>query len=137
MMAAAELPYPVSDSDSAEFWAGCANGQLLISFCAACYRYFFYPRQHCPRCGNGTPTMRAVSGLGSIYAWTRVHRAPPAFRGEAPYVVALVDLDEGVRLMTRIDALGEAEPRVGARVHVQFRPGPGDFAFPWFVLGDH
>jgi uncharacterized protein len=129
-----DRPYPAADSDSAPFWAGCGAGKLLITCCQVCQHRSLYLRGHCPNCGISEPARQEASGQGTIYAWTRVFRAPAAFKDEAPYVVALVELSEGVRIMARID-LGEAgEPAVGARVTVDFRPGPAGFVYPWFVL---
>jgi uncharacterized OB-fold protein len=129
-----DQPYPAADSDSAPFWAGCAAGQLLIANCASCQQRSLYLRGHCPHCGADEPARQEASGQGTIYACTTVHRAPAAFRDEAPYVVALVELAEGPRIMARIDQGNGGEPRIGAPVTVDFRPGPADFSYPWFVL---
>ena len=130
----AEHPYPSADADSAPFWAACGEGRLVIASCQACQHRSLYLRQHCPRCGAGHPSILVASGRGTVYAWTEVVKAPAAFREEAPYIVALVDLAEGVRIMTRLDVADSDQVRAGAQVIVDFRPGPVGFTFPWFVL---
>jgi uncharacterized protein len=129
-----DQPYPAADSDSAPFWAGCAAGKLLIASCGTCQQRSLYLRGHCPHCGADEPARHEASGHGTIYAWTTVHRAPAAFKDEAPYVVALVELAEGPRIMARIDHGDDGEPRIGAPVTVDFRPGPAGFVYPWFAL---
>jgi uncharacterized OB-fold protein len=126
-------PFPLPDSDSIGFWDACRRHELTVGHCPACGADFFYPRRRCPFCG-GLAQLQLVSGRGSIYSWTRVHRAPPAFRDEAPYVVVLVELDEGPRLMSRLDVPGSVTPRVGDRLRVDFRDTrDGGFTLPWFV----
>ena len=130
-------PYPLPDSDSSEFWEALRRHELMVGHCPACDTDFFYPRQRCPACGS-LAQLVAVSGRGHIYSWTRVHRAPPAFRDEAPYVVVLVELDEGPRLMSRLADAAERTPHVGEPVRVEFRDAVvdadgGSFTLPWFV----
>jgi uncharacterized protein len=133
-MMTADRPYPGTDADSAPFWAACSEGRLVIASCPACQQRSLYLRQHCPRCGADRPPTMDASGRGTIYAWTEVVRAPAAFRDEAPYIVALVDLAEGARIMTRLDVADSGQVEVGAPVMVDFRPGPAGFTLPWFVL---
>lgn len=93
-------PLPEPDPATRPYWDSLRAHALQVQRCAACGRSVFYPRAVCPHCFGGPLEWRRVSGRGALYSFTVVHRAPtPAFRLDVPYVVALVDLDEGVRLM--------------------------------------
>jgi uncharacterized OB-fold protein len=85
------------------YWESLRAHALALQWCAACQAPIFYPRALCPRCFGADLEWRPASGRGSLYSFTIVHRAPsPALQGAVPYVVALVDLEEGVRLMTTL-----------------------------------
>ncbi|HVM78267.1 MAG TPA: OB-fold domain-containing protein [Stellaceae bacterium] len=106
----------MSDAAATYFWAGCAAGELRFQRCAACGRAQFYPRPFCASCG-GEPCWEVSAGRGTVYSVTTVARAPtPEFAALAPYAIALVDLDEGFRMMTHA-APGLA---IGSRVRIGF-----------------
>ncbi|MGI4797734.1 MAG: Zn-ribbon domain-containing OB-fold protein [Janthinobacterium lividum] len=94
---------------------------LVVHSCFVCGHRWYFQRAFCPSCGSATLTATASAGLGTVYAVTRVDRAPsPEWRDLAPYGIALIDLDEGLRAMTHADpAL-----RIGDRVHITFRTVP-------------
>lgn len=126
-------PLPVPDGDTAPYWASAREGRLAVQRCEACGRHVFYPRAVCPHCMSEQLTWVDATGFGTVYSYTVVHRAPAAFQGEAPYVVALVDLDEGVRLMSSIaDPPGAV--RIGDRVQVFFDPVTPEVTLPRFRL---
>jgi uncharacterized OB-fold protein len=76
---------------------------MQLQRCARCERFVFYPRAMCPTCGSRDLAWQAVSGRGRLHSFCIPHRHPsPAFQSDLPYVVALVELDEGVRLMTNL-----------------------------------
>jgi uncharacterized OB-fold protein len=131
-MSELQKPYPVPDGDSAPFWEGARQGHLRIQRCSQCDRYIFYPRAVCPHCMSASIEWVTASGRGSIHAFTVVHRAPEEFRREVPYVVALVDLEEGVRMMTRIVDCQPASVRVGLPVAVTFQALSEEIALPCF-----
>jgi uncharacterized OB-fold protein len=109
------------------FWQGCATGVLHYQRCGACGRAQFYPRPFCARCG-GAPDWAVSAGCGTVYAVTRVARAPsPDFAALVPYDILLVDLDEGFRMM----AHGAPGLVIGERVRVSFR-AHGQRALPYF-----
>src|SRR5579872_5738269 len=97
----AQIPID-SDGDSRMYWEGIAHGELRIQRCDACSRSVFYPRSICPHCFSDQLSWIAASGKGTIYAYTVVHQAFGAFAGDVPFIVAIVELEEGVRMMTRI-----------------------------------
>lgn len=103
----------------AQYWQAAREHRLIIQWCPACERHQFYPRRHCTYC-LGPVEWREASGRGSVYAHTEVHwSALRDFQDETPYLYALVDLDEDVRLTAQIvgpvDGLG-----CGSAVNVDF-----------------
>lgn len=96
-------PVPAADPITARFWSSVQRGALELQQCDACQRYVFYPRGLCPHCFSDRLTWRQAAGTGTLYAFTIVYRHPhPAFAAAAPYVVALVELTEGVRFLSNL-----------------------------------
>ena len=124
-----ERAFPVLDAVSTPFWEGIAEGVLRIQHCQACGRYVFYPRAVCPHCTSVDLGWVEASGSGRIHSYTVVHRAPADYRDEIPYVVALVELDEGVRMMTRLVGVEPVDVRVDLPVEVAIQ---GDPRLPYF-----
>lgn len=93
------------------------QGRFLLQHCAACARHVFYPRELCPHCGATALDWVEASGNGTVHAVTTVRRKPEA---GGDYNVSLVDLDEGVRMMSRVEGGGVVAigDRVRARVRV-------------------
>ena len=105
------------DKLAEHFWNGCAAGELRYQRCSACAALQSYPRAFCLRCGVAALEWRAAQGKGRVYAVTRVERAPSdEFRTLAPYVIVLVDLGEGYRMM----AHGTPGLAIGDRVCAGF-----------------
>ncbi|MFI6483992.1 Zn-ribbon domain-containing OB-fold protein [Nonomuraea sp. NPDC050663] len=99
------------------YWAACARGELVIQRCDPCARYIHLPAEECPACG-GELVFRPVSGEGTVHTYTVVHRSfVPEFRGREPYILAWIDLPEGVRAFGRVLA---DEVAIGQRVRVTF-----------------
>lgn len=111
-------------SDVAEpFWQATTRSQLLLQWCRACDRAIHYPRVVCPSCLGDDLEWREASGRGVVYACTVMHRAGlPQMADRVPYVVALVDLDEGVRFMSNVVGCEPSAVRVGQRVRVAWEP---------------
>jgi len=113
---------PVSDLETQEYWDATAQGKLLIKHCNACDRDFFYPRAHCPRCWSTDTAWKEASGLGTIYTFTTIHQNDlPPFRDRVPYVIAIIELDEGVRMTSNIEGIEPDAVRCGMPVQVSFR----------------
>lgn len=129
-----QKPGPTIDPDSAPYWQALIDERLIVKSCADCGKSHFYPRELCPHCHSDRLSWVDVSGLGEIYSYTVCHRpAGPAFAGETPYVVAIVELDEGPRMMSRIIADWQAV-RIGQRVKVRFERQSDDLTLPFFEL---
>lgn len=117
-----ERPLPAADSLTERYWAGAREHKLVLPRCGDCGRHHFYPRSVCPHCGSDRLEWAEVSGHGTVYSFTVVHRAPsPAFAADVPYVVALVALEEGPHLMSNIVHCAPDAVRVGMGVRVAFR----------------
>jgi uncharacterized OB-fold protein len=100
MAPAPPRPQPVPTPETKEFWAGTAVGELRLQRCQVCRSAYFPPQPHCPRCGSGNVDVIRASGRGILYSYVISHLAAPGF--EAPYVIAVVELEEGPRLLTNI-----------------------------------
>lgn len=134
MAAEDQIPLPAIDGDSRPYWQGTAQGELRIQRCAACQRHVFYPRAICPHCGSDQLAWITTAGEGVIYSFTVVHQAYGPFAAQLPFVVALVDLVEGVRMMTRITGSPPAAVRIGQRVRVVYERITDDVTLPYFAL---
>jgi len=97
-------PMPVPDADSEPFWSGCREHRLRLQHCAACDKPRYPPRRHCAACGSDDSVWKDASGKGKVYSWIVVNHPVPrdVYADKVPYVVALVDLAEGVRMATNI-----------------------------------
>jgi uncharacterized OB-fold protein len=124
------------DGDSRPFWEGIAQGELRIQRCASCSRYVFYPRALCPHCHSDRLSWAVASGKGSIYSYTVAHHATGAPDGEVPFVVALVELEEGVRMMTRILGAPRERIKIDAPVRLSIESLADGPALPYFRLVD-
>lgn len=115
-MTTPQFPDPTTTPVSEPFWRAAAEGRLTYQRCAACDGAVFPPRAHCPHCWAQELRWCDSAGTGILASYAAVHRpGHPAFAALAPYTLALVDLDEGFRMLTRLVADG-AEPAVGAPV---------------------
>jgi uncharacterized OB-fold protein len=93
---------------AAQFYAECARGGLAFQRCTRCATWRHLPRHACAACGSPSWRWERASGRGRLFSWTITHRAPhPAFAAATPYVVAVVELEEGVRMVA---ALRGVEP---------------------------
>lgn len=121
------------DPDAAPWWEGTSLGELRYQRCGDCGAVIFYPRSLCPECFSVTLSWHAAAGGATIYAVTSVHRSPdPRLAAEAPYVVALVDVDEGFRMLTRIVDVTPGEVSIGQRVYLVFSKSPDGRNLPCF-----
>ena len=118
-------PEPRIDADSAGFWQATREGRIALCRCTKCGTWLARPLERCHRCAAPT-SFEAVAGTGSIYSYIVVHyRGVPAFAHLVPYVIALVEFDEGPRLPGIL--LGERGPGVaiGQRVRADLTQFPG------------
>ena len=113
-----EKPLPVQDGESEPYWSGAKEHRLRLPRCMECGKHHFYPRELCPHCWSDRIEWRDASGRGVIYSYTIARRpAGPAFKEDTPYAVAIVELEEGPRMMSNIVTGNVESIRVGDRVH--------------------
>jgi hypothetical protein len=104
------------------------NGKLGYQRCADCSAAVFYPRVLCPECGSGALEWHESAGRGTVYATTAVHS-----RNRDPRNVVLVDLDEGFRMMSRVEDVPAEEVEIGTRVRFEVRQSEEDEPVAVFV----
>lgn len=126
-------PAPSQNVETAGFWKATTEGRLLFTRCDACAQPTWYPREFCPHCGTLDVTWEEAAGTGTVHSFTIVRRgALGPYAGGSPYVLAYVELDEGVRLMTNIVEVDEADLRIGLPVRVVFHDTGDGSALPRF-----
>ena len=124
-------PRPAVNQDNAFFWEGVERGELLIQRCSSCGRLRHPPRPMCPHCQSLEWDTVAASGRGTVYSFVVPHHPQvPAF--EYPYVVALVELEEGTRLVSNVIDVDPAEVSVGMPVEVSFVAVDDELTLPLF-----
>jgi uncharacterized OB-fold protein/acyl-CoA thioesterase FadM len=126
-------PRPVVNRDTIGFWAGVAEGELRFQRCTDCATPRFPWLPGCNACGSDAWTPEAASGAGTVYSYVVVHHPlPAAFRGQGPYAVALVELEEGVRVVSNVLGLPAAEVRIGLPVRLDFERCDEELTLPVF-----
>ena len=99
-MAAPSRSLPVPTPETQHFWDGTARGELLLQRCRTCDSTYFPPQPFCPSCASDDVEIVRATGRGFLYSYVITHRAAPGF--EAPYAIAVVELEEGPRLLTNL-----------------------------------
>ena len=99
-----KYPRPVTDDPfDAKFWELCQTGRLHFQRCEDCGSWRFLPRYMCAKCGSAAYEWRPVAGRGRVFSWTVTYQPfHPAFAADVPYIAAVIELDEGVRMATRL-----------------------------------
>ena len=127
-------PIPAPDEVSKTFWQGCQREELLLQRCNDCGRFQFYPRPLCVNCMSRSLEWVRSSGKGAVYSFTVTHQTTtPGFAQELPYVFAIVELTEGVRLTTNIVGCPPEQVYIGMPVVVVFEPISPEISLPKFV----
>ena len=115
---------PMVGADDRCFWDGVAEGRLLIQRCSACGEIRHPPRPMCPHCNSLDWETVAASGRGTVHSYVIPHApVPPGF--DEGYVVALVELEEGVRLVSSLTGVAQDDIRNDMAVEVVFEPVEG------------
>ena len=130
-----DKPMPGINEDSAPYWEGTRAGELRGQRCVDCGHLRFPPAIVCPKCLSEDARWHRLSGRGTIYTFIIVHRPQhPAFFADAPYNVAIVELEEGLRMHTNIVECSNDELRVGMPVEVVFERINDEVTLPKFRL---
>lgn len=128
-------PQPQVDPDSAPYWAALKDNRLILKNCLSCGLSHFYPRSICPHCHSDNLDWIESPGVGEIYSFTIARRpAGPHFTEKVPYCIAIVQLNEGPRLMTHLITKYPDDIRIGLNVKVHFDRMYTDFTMPVFYL---
>ncbi len=130
----AKPPLPSPDALTAPFWEACRSGKLEVSACGDCGHRFLPPGPCCPRCWSTRLARQEVSGRGRVQSFA-VYRRTYHPGMPAPYVVALIELDEGPRLISNVVGCAPEEVAIEMQVEVRFERA-GDFTLPRFAPAD-
>lgn len=129
----AQKPIPRPYPDTAPYWEAARNHQLLFQKCLDCGTLQFYPRGVCCTCLSSSLSWQQAVGQGTVYSFTVNYRAPhPGFADELPFVTAIVELKEGVRMMTNIVQCDPEDVTIGMPVRVVFEPLTDEVTLPKF-----
>ncbi len=122
---------PVPTPETAEFWAGTRKGELRLQRCTACAHVYFPARPFCPGCASRDVAWFTASGRGTLYSYVINERPAPGFT--APYSIAVVELDEGPRMMTNIVDCDFDKLKCEQPVKLVFKPTDGGPPLPMFT----
>ncbi|HEX3489133.1 MAG TPA: MaoC family dehydratase N-terminal domain-containing protein [Streptosporangiaceae bacterium] len=132
---AGDVLRPVVSRDTEFFWAGTAAGELRIQRCDQCGALRHPPGPMCPRCGGDRPGYVVAAGTGAVYSYV-VHRHPPVPGRTLPVVIALVALDEGVRMVGELVGADPGQVRIGLPVRVEFQRVDDQLTLPAWRSAD-
>lgn len=128
-----KLPSPIVNADSKVYWDGAREDRLMIRRCKNCGEKHFLPRHLCPSCWSEDLEWIQSSGRGIVHSYTVIRRTPmEAFRSRIPYIVALIDLEEGPRMMANVIGETALETKIGDLVEVCFEDRQDGAKVPQF-----
>ena len=126
-------PLPTVSGETKPFWDACRRGQLLIQKCDRCGEFQFYPRGICANCWSEDIRWVTASGKGTVWTYTVTYQnRTPGFAEDVPYVLALVELEEGVRMFTNIIECQPRDVSIGMPVEVTFVQANNQISVPYF-----
>jgi hypothetical protein len=107
--------------ESEPFFEAAKDGKLLVQRCSSCGEHQFYPRKICIHCGSSALDWVEASGRGTVHTYTVIHQqGMPGWRDEVPYVAAIIDLEEGVRMTSNVIDVSGSDVSIGMPVEVTF-----------------
>lgn len=132
-----DKPLPTVDEANRPFWAAARAQQLVLQHCGACGKPR-YPINHvCPHCLSDRFDWKAVSGRGTVYSSIVFHQVyNPAYTGDVPYNVSLIQLEEGPRMISNVVGLPPSDVKVGDAVRVVFDKVTPEISIPRFQRAD-
>ena len=129
------LPRPQPDLDSMPFWEGCREKRFLLPRCQECGSFRWPPGPMCPACQSQQTEWVEAAGRGRVYSWIVVNHAPhPNLADQTPYVLALIELEEGVRVLGNIYGCEPNEILPNLAVSLIFEEADDGFVLPNFVV---
>lgn len=125
------LPRPYQDTQA--YWDAAKDKRLLLQRCRDCSKFQFYPRGVCSHCLGSALEWVESSGRGIVHTFTIAYRAPhPGFADDVPFVIAMIELEEGVRMMSNIVECDPKSVRIDMPVRVVFEAATPDITLPKF-----
>jgi uncharacterized protein len=132
-MAEWKRPLPTIVKQTEPYWAAAREGKLLLQLCGGCKQYQVHYRSFCCFCWSGEVEDIFARGTGTVFTYTVVHRnRAPGFAEAVPYVAALVELSEGVKVLTNIVNCEPERVHIGLRVRVSFMTASDEIRIPVF-----
>ena len=127
-------PLPVADAETRPFWEACREGRLTIQRCTNCGHVRFPPTFYCAKCGSSEHEWIDSTGRGKVFSWIVVRHPVPRdiYAADVPYVVALIELDEGVRIASNIVGIEPEKVTASMPVRATFKPVTPDVTLPIF-----
>lgn len=126
-------PLPKLDGEAAPYWRALREGRIELPRCKSCRKFIFYPRSFCPHCLAREVGWERLEGRGRVYTFTVVHKPTnPYFAGSAPYVYAVVELEQGMRLPTMLVGCEPSQVKVGDPVEPVFEKVSDDVTLLYF-----
>lgn len=114
---------PLIEDESRPFWDALKDHRLLIKRCNACGEFHYYPRPFCPECWSDDVEWHEASGRATVYSYSTVYvNDLPPFGPQVPYVAAVVELEEGPRMMTRLVDCTRDDVTIGMAVEATYQP---------------
>jgi len=133
-MADWKKPLPRISGETRPFWEACRRGELLIQKCNSCEEFQFYPRGICSNCWTTDIAWFKSSGRGTVWTYTVTYQNRTAgFAEEVPYILALVELEEGVKMFTNIVQCNPGDVAIGMPVEVTFVEASDRISVPFFT----
>ena len=133
MTAGPRFDLPTPEHDTLPYWEAAREGRLLIRRCGACGRAGFYPRPFCPTCWSDDVRWETASGRATLYTYSVIHQNElPPFHAWLPYVAAIVELEEGPRMMTNLVDFDVDRIAIGMPLEVVFREHSDTITAPVF-----
>jgi uncharacterized protein len=130
----AQKPIPRPYQDSEPYWEAAKEKRLVLQQCRDCGKHQFYPRGVCSHCLGSALDWVESRGRGKVHTFTVCHRAPhPGFAGQLPFVIAVIELEEGVRMMTNIVGCDPKTIRIDMPVNVTFEEATPEITLPQFT----
>ncbi len=126
-------PLPTLRDLAGEFYGWCRRHELRIQRCDGCATWRHVPRELCASCGSWAWTWERAGGRGRVFTWTVAERPMhPAFASGVPYAAVVIELDEGVRIVSRVDGCAPDELAIGMPVEVAFDDVTDEVTLPVF-----
>ena len=126
-------PLPIVDAVSAPYWEAAKRQEFVMQRCDDCARLRFPPTTSCWYCLSPNTTWTPLSGRGTVWSYILMHQLYyPAFADELPYPVAVIETEEGVRLISNLVQVAREDIEIGMAVEVVFEDVTDEFAIPKF-----